>query len=146
MKNKNLILAAVVAVVVILGWWLLSQRQSEAPAAPQAGLPSEAAAVVTYTDAGYAPATLTVRKGVTVTFENKSSGPMWTASGVHPTHKLYPGSGIEKCGTPEAAGIFDACAGIQPGGSWTFTMNEIGTWKYHNHLNISRTGTFVVGE
>ncbi|MEK7603754.1 MAG: hypothetical protein AAB461_01375, partial [Patescibacteria group bacterium] len=47
---------------------------------------------VTYSDSGYMPLAVTIKKGETVFFENKSSGMVWTASAVHPTHKAYPGS------------------------------------------------------
>ena len=101
---------------------------------------------VTYSDSGYMPSTVKIKKGETVFFENKSSEMMWTASAIHPTHKAYPGSGIEKCGdkTNYMSTIFDACEGYDPGESWAFTFNESGTWKYHNHLNPSHTGTVVV--
>jgi len=103
-------------------------------------------ATVTYSDSGYMPSTVKIKRGETVLFENKSSGMVWTASAIHPTHKAYPGSGIEKCGdkTNYMSAIFDACEGYDPGESWAFTFNEPGTWKYHNHLNPSHTGTVVV--
>lgn len=101
---------------------------------------------VTYSDSGYMLSTVTIKRGEKVFFENKSSGMMWTASAVHPTHKAYPGSGIEKCGdkTNSLSAIFDACEAYDPGESWAFVFNESGTWKYHNHLKPSHTGTIVV--
>lgn len=100
--------------------------------------------VITYTDGGYTPATLTVSVGDTVTFKNASSRQTWPASAKHPTHTVYPGSNIQKCGTQEAESIFDACQGIAEGEEWSFTFNQAGTWKYHDHLNPTRTGTIVV--
>ena len=94
--------------------------------------------VVTYTDAGYSPATLRIKKGDTVTFKNQSSQSMWTASAVHPTHRAYPTTG--GC----LGSTFDACAGIQPGDSWSFKFDISGTWKYHDHLNPDNTGTIIV--
>ena len=47
--------------------------------------------VVTYTDTGFAPLSVTIKKGTTVTFVNESSRGMWVASAVHPTHQLLPG-------------------------------------------------------
>lgn len=101
---------------------------------------------VTYSNSGYTPSTVTIKRGETLFFENKSSGMMWTASAVHPTHKAYPGSGIEKCGdkTNYSSAIFDACGAYDPGESWAFRFNELGTWKYHDHLKPSNTGTIVV--
>jgi len=99
---------------------------------------------VTYSNSGYGPATINIKRGDTVVFENKGSFSMWTASAFHPTHKAYPGSDIAKCGTQSQAGIFDACKGYGPGESWEFKFNEQGTWKYHNHMQANHTGTIVV--
>lgn len=100
--------------------------------------------VVTYTNDGFSPRTVNMKAGEAVTFLNESSRPFWPASAFHPTHKIYPGSDIGKCGTGEADAIFDACKGINSGGSWRFKFDTAGTWKYHDHLNIGRTGTIVV--
>lgn len=160
MNNKIVISIVIVAVMLLVGYFLfrgsykspavpptLSEQpvsQSELTEKPisQEALPEETLPVeqniVTYSDSGYSPATLTVKAGTTVTFKNESSRSMWTASGVHPTHRLYPTTG--GC----IASTFDACQGIQPGSSWSFKFNIVGTWKYHNHLNPSNTGTIVV--
>ena len=100
--------------------------------------------VVIYTSEGFSPAKVTVKKGDKVTFRNNSTAPMWTATAIHPTHRVYPGSDIEKCGTPEETKIFDACRGIPSGSSYAFTFNEVGTWNYHDHLNLGKYGSIVV--
>ncbi len=110
---------------------------STIPAYPDTGTGTEKGGVmtkatVTYTDSGYAPSTLTVKKGTTVIFVNQSSSGMWTASGVHPTHQLLPG--------------FDHLKSVAKGGSYDYTFVKVGTWKYHNHANPSDTGTVVVTE
>ena len=80
-----------------------------------------------------------------VVFKNDSTSKnVWPASAIHPTHKVYPGSGIEKCGTEDADTIFDACKAIHPGESYSFTFDEVGEWKYHNHLQPSNSGTITV--
>lgn len=99
---------------------------------------------ITYGDEGFAPQTLTVQVGTTVTWMNESSGEMWPATTAHPTHTVYPGSSISKCGTAEEETTFDACRGIAPGGDYAFTFNEVGDWKYHDHLNPTRFGSVVV--
>src|SRR3989344_3570443 len=45
---------------------------------------------IEFTDSGYAPSTLTVKKGAVVIYRNDSSGKMWPASAKHPTHEAYP--------------------------------------------------------
>lgn len=105
---------------------------------------SEVQNVVIYTDSGYSPRTLKVKVGEIVTFKNQSSQAMWPASAMHPSHTVYSGTSLsEHC--PDTTGTaFDACTGIQPGNSWSFTFNKKGNWKYHDHLNPSFTGTIIV--
>ncbi|MBS3079925.1 hypothetical protein J4221_00475 [Candidatus Pacearchaeota archaeon] len=92
---------------------------------------------------GFSPGRLEINKGDTVTFVNNGDENSWPASAVHPSHKVYPGSDIAKCGT--AAIIFDACdPGLSKGESFSFTFNEVGEWKYHDHLNPSLNGVIVV--
>ncbi|OGI94971.1 hypothetical protein A3A03_02245 [Candidatus Nomurabacteria bacterium RIFCSPLOWO2_01_FULL_40_18] len=156
--NKTIVTIAIIAVVLVGGYFLLkgtyqlvlsvpltqpsasessSQKQpSQQPPASQAPVVKENA--VTYTNSGYLPSTLTVKKGETVTFKNQSSRAMWTASAVHPTHRGYPTTG--GC----LGSTFDACAGIQPGNSWSFKFDISGTWKYHNHLSPGDTGTIDI--
>lgn len=106
--------------------------------------PATSKVSVTYLDSGYSPAIVTVKKGDTVYFENKSSKMMWTASAGHPIHSVYPGSNIEMCGTNTLIAIFDACRGYSFGELWEFIFIHQGTWKYHNHLQSNHTGTVVV--
>lgn len=99
---------------------------------------------ITYTDDGYSPQSVEIKSGDRISFINNSSKDMWPASAVHPTHREYPGSDIEKCDTTEVSNIFDACKAIKPRGSWTFVFKEVGIWKYHDHLSPSRNGTIIV--
>ncbi|MDP3974847.1 MAG: hypothetical protein Q8P88_00975 [Candidatus Jorgensenbacteria bacterium] len=100
--------------------------------------PTITAHVVKYTDGGFSPAPLTVKRGNTVTWQNDASRNVWPASAVHPTHTAYPTAG--GC----LGSTFDACRGLASGESWSFVFNEIGTWRYHDHLRTSMTGTIVV--
>lgn len=88
-----------------------------------------------YRDGNMEPKALTVNVGETVMFVNNDNIPHWPASAAHPTHLEYPGSGIEKCGTDEEEGIFDACRPLQPGETYSFKFDEPGTWKFHDHVN-----------
>ena len=101
---------------------------------------------VSYTDSGFSPATITVKKGTAILFSNKSGKDFWPASAIHPTHTAYPGSSVTKCGTADASKIFDACVGIKSGSTWSFVFNEVGSWKHHNHLKSSHFGTVIVTE
>ena len=158
--NKTIITIVVVAVVVLGGYFLFkktpqtipsdSQTSNQQPInqssdpeqipqqSPESQIPMVEENVVTYINSGYSPTTLKIKKGETVIFKNESSQSMWTASGAHPTHRIYPTTG--GC----LGSTFDACAGIQPGNIWSFKFDISGTWKYHNHLNPGDTGTIDV--
>ena len=88
--------------------------------------------VVTYTDTGFAPKTVTVKQGSMVTFVNESGKSMWVASALHPTHQLLPG--------------FVQLKNVPRGGTYEYTFEKVGTWKYHNHVVASDTGSVTVTE
>lgn len=88
--------------------------------------------VITYTDTGFAPSPVTVKKGATVTFVNESSRGMWVASAMHPTHQLLPG--------------FDQLKTVGKSGTYEYVFTKVGTWKYHNHVNPADTGSVAVTE
>jgi plastocyanin len=164
--NKTIIAIAVIVIILLAGYFLfrgvsrptpsVSQPSNQQPItlepapaqSPQQSplIPAPAAKenVVTYTNSGYSPSTLTIKKGETVTFKNQSSFSMWPASDMHPTHRVYSGTSLsEHC--PDTTGTaFDACKGYLPGESWSFTFNKVGTWNYHDHLNPGNTGTIIV--
>ncbi|MBI3631121.1 MAG: hypothetical protein HY221_02180 [Candidatus Sungbacteria bacterium] len=93
---------------------------------------------VTYTDAGFSPATIAITHGAKVVFKNAASDSMRVSSNPHPIHTGYPTTG--GC----IGSTFDSCRVIWPGESWPFTFDKVGTWGYHNHLNPSEEGTVVV--
>jgi plastocyanin len=88
--------------------------------------------VVSYTDSGYQPKEITVKKGTKVTFINESNAGMWTASGQHPTHQLLPG--------------FDQLKSVNKNGTYVYAFEKVGTWKYHNHVSPDQTGIVIVKE
>src|SRR4051812_2020178 len=100
--------------------------------------------VIHMTKDGFQPQSLTIEAGETVTFFNDDTQPHWPASNIHPTHHVYPGSGIEKSGTSEQENIFDACHGLLQGKSWSFTFKYVGTWRMHDHLEAAHTGSITV--
>ena len=111
---------------------LIGEDMSTSPSAPGTGEKGGVAArvVVTFTDSGFSPKTVTVATGSVVAFMNESTGGMWVASDVHPTHQLLPG--------------FDAQKSVAKGGSYEYTFTKVGTWTYHNHVAPTQTGTVVV--
>jgi plastocyanin len=109
-----------------------------ATAAPTATPSAAATNVVEIAASGFSPSSITINAGDTVTFVNRDSAKHWPASAVHPTHSAYPEPG--GC----IGSKFDACRGLSQGESFAFTFTHVGTWKYHDHLNPTTTGTVVV--
>lgn len=89
--------------------------------------------IVTYDAKGFSPKTVTIKKGETVVFENKTGARVSVASNDHPTHLLYPEFDQYKT---DAKGKDE----------FRFTFEKVGTWNYHDHLNASMGGTVVVTE
>lgn len=148
MSKKSGIVAFLVIILIVIGIVFLSKggERLDETVVPSTQIFEEDTGIVEeerentiiYTDNGFSPALSTIRVGDVVTFENRSLRSMWVASALHPTHGLYPIPG--GC----IGSAFDACEGIDSGFSWSFTFNEKGTWKYHNHLDARFTGTIVV--
>jgi|GEM_PF-660292 len=90
----------------------------------------EPGVVVSMTDLGFFPASISVETGTTVTFINDGQSLHWPASDVHPTHNLLPG--------------FDANKGISTGGVYTYKFTKAGEWSFHDHLNPDFVGSIVV--
>jgi len=87
---------------------------------------------VAYGTGGFAPKSVTVKKGTSVVWTNQGQGGMWVASALHPTHQLLPG--------------FDQLKSVGNGGTYEYTFTKIGTLKYHNHVQAGDTGTVIVTE
>lgn len=110
--------------------------------------------IVEITSDGFIPAVVTIKQGKKVTWINRDTNEHWPAANEHPTHINYPANysktgsyfGSQACLGPLKAkpGAFDPCGPITFEGMWTFTFNQKGTWKYHDHLNPMFTGTVVV--
>ena len=114
---------------------------------PDGVIPDDAeyAAVVVYKDGQYVPSEVRVAVGQQVLWVNEDQV-FWPAANLHPTHKQYPGSSITKCGTDERSVIFDACEAMGPGAAYAFTFNEVGEWKFHDHINPQVAGMVIVSE
>lgn len=128
------ILTFIIVVVVLAGgvWFLKGQNESQQdiiPSRPDSEA-TQGEAEVVYTDAGYSPKDLRVKAGTTVVYKNQSSGPMWTASNIHPTHSILP--------------EFDAKTSTPVGESYSFTFTKNGEWKYHNHLKPNHGAAIIV--
>jgi plastocyanin len=148
-------------VLVLGGWYYLSTQNTEETAANNeevAGVNQENQFIddskdsaidttdgvtVTYSDTGFSPKTLTVKKGTTVTFVDQNAGGMWVGSDEHPSHTGYDGTSKNDHCVDGASTSFDQCGATT---SYSFTFNKVGTWPYHNHTNASDRGVVIVTE
>jgi|SRR3989338_2578685 len=159
--NGNYIGVIVVLVVLVVsGWFLFSGYTAQAPTTevpvtnqmpvvgsttPDTALENVAPNVtVTYTDQGFSPKDVTVSVGTTVTFVNQSSKDVWVASAKHPDHTVYSGTSLDQHCPDTTNSAFDACRASTSGGSYSFTFNKEGTWKYHDHIGVKQFGTVIV--
>lgn len=81
-------------------------------------------------DSGFFPAELTLRNGDTVIFKNVGTHGMWPASDPHPTH--------------DDLSSFDPKKVVPAGESWTYTFTTPGSWRYHDHLDVTAQGEIFV--
>lgn len=123
--NKKLFYNLVIGGVILIGILSFVFKKSNRVSAPVTTITAET--VVEKTNEGFSPNSVTIKKGESVKFVNKSTAPMWVASAPHPTHTDYP--------------EFDQKAN---GDVFTFSFAKVGSWKYHNHSPFSSGGTVIV--
>ncbi|MBI4363433.1 MAG: cupredoxin domain-containing protein [Candidatus Doudnabacteria bacterium] len=126
MKAKVILSLAVILVIAAALVWKTKKNEPK----PETALSSTQQAGVMMTTSGFEPAELKIKNGTTVTFLNQDSKPRWPASAPHPTHTDYP--------------EFDPKQALTSGQSWSFTFEEAGEWRYHDHLNPTVKGTITV--
>jgi plastocyanin len=148
--NKSLGIIVIVLIVIAGGWYLWSQSNGGemTGGAPQGvtGTPSTSGDVtVTYTDSGFSPASVSIKKGQSVTWVDQRANPMWLASDPHPSHTGYDGtSRTEHCAAGYAGPTpLDECG---TGTSYSFTFNTAGTFGYHDHFDDAMAGSVTVTE
>jgi len=86
--------------------------------------------VISMTDTGFTPSSVTIAAGDTVTFVNDGQAKHWPASVIHPTHQILPG--------------FDNLGGLETGDVYSFRFTKAGNWNFHDHLNPNFLGTVTV--
>lgn len=158
MNGNHVGFVVILLIIIAGGWYLFSGTTAKAPTttpsdnsittsttiAEDATSTPPVQTNVTYTDQGFSPKSVTVSLGTPVKFINESSGKMWVASAVHPSHTEYSGTSLGQHCPDTTNSSFDECASVTAGESFVFIFNKVGTWKYHNHVNSSQTGTVIV--
>lgn len=89
-------------------------------------------ATIRYTNEGYVPANITVKAGTMVMFVNESDQDMWVASNGHPAHLDLP--------------TFDQFEFSAKGSQYVYTFDQVGAWKYHDHIAPIYGGIITVTE
>lgn len=142
--NNKWFIRIVIALIVIGGIFIFNKNYS--PSLPTTLTPTQTKTqpstaisgsltttnqqnIITLTQDGFLPATLTVKTGITVAWENKSGVDATVDSDPHPTHTNYPVLNL---------------GALPDGGKLSLVFDKPGTYGYHNHLNPSQTGTIVV--
>lgn len=124
--------------------WALNARKADVPASiPESSqtarnndssvaTATEAlAAIIVFTNDGFTPNTLSVKKGTVVTVKNESSKRVQFSSDDHPSHRDDPSLNMKT---------------LAPGESGTFTAVTVGTQGFHDHIDDSKVGTLIVTE
>ena len=146
--SRGLIIGIVIAALAIAGLvvFVLSSQPAKAPenTNTQANTPTGSSErdnevapnpsermTITFTNNGFEPANLTVKKGTVVTVKNDSSRDLQFSSNDHPTHRANPEMNLRT---------------TAPGESDSYTATVVGKWGFHDHLDDSKTGTITVTE
>lgn len=146
MSRNAVIGITVVVLVLLLGWYYLKSQKAgvgytpqatptttqpeESPATPssQAGVAEEN--VVNIQPSGFLPKDITIKSGQSVTWVNQDTVDHQVNSAVHPTHQVYP--------PLNTVGL------LKSGEKKSLIFPDAGTYKYHDHLNPSLTGSVTV--
>lgn len=141
-RNATIGIVAVV-LVLLVGWFYIKSQKAatsmQTPPSSQTTQPSESPAtesampaeknMVKITADGFSPKTITVKVGESVTWTNADTENHTVNSAPHPTHTAYPPLNLDV---------------IKSGTSKSLTFPTAGTYKYHDHLNPSLTGSVTV--
>ena len=88
-------------------------------------------ALITVTNDGFDPATITIAKGTQITWTNGATEPHQVAADPYPKNDSIPG--------------FDSTIILQQDESYSFTFEQTGTFTYHDELNpMNIKGSIVV--
>lgn len=141
--NNKLLIGMVVLVVIIGIIVLLGEGKKETkPTARPNPIPSEIAhlfpkkpykptakTTIVVNASGISPASITIKTGTEVTWDNKSGADISINSDDHPTHRLFMEVNL---------------GDISINTSKHVLFEKPGTFTYHNHYKPEMTGTIIV--
>jgi plastocyanin len=133
MNKKSIVAFIIIAVIAIGGIIYALIAPSGTPkivnTSPNSKQTSGQNATITYTNDGFQPSTLTVKKGTTVTVINTSTRDVEFSSGPHPIHNEDPEINLDV---------------LKPGQKGSFVAKTTGTHGFHDHIHDDITGTLIV--
>lgn len=136
--SRNATLVVAVVLVLIIGGWFLTRPKStpapetvppQTPSSTESASPSVATNLVTITQSGFSLKDSTIKAGDTVSWMNSDTIDHTVNSAPHPTHTAYPPLNLDN---------------LKPGETKSLMFPTSGTYKYHDHLNPSLTGSVTV--
>lgn len=122
--NKTALWVIIIVVILGLGWWWMGSSSQTPVNTTPVSTTGTAATNLTIANNAFAPATLTVKKGSTVTWTNSDSVP-------HTVTGDNGGPSSER---------------LSNGQSYSYVFDTAGTFAYHCAVHPSMHGTVVVTE
>lgn len=143
MSRNTIIVIVVILVIVAGGWFMFRPQTTVAPtptvestpvATTKTPAPATESAMmekneVTVSASGFSPKSITIKVGDSVTWVNTDNAVHNVSSAPHPQHTAYPPLNL---------------GNIQPEGQVSLVFPNAGTYRYHNHLTPSLTGSVTV--
>lgn len=138
MSSKTLGVLFIIILIYLVGALFFLTRQRFTSPSSQKSTITPTPTVFTFkqtkvelTSSGFSPKKVTIKKGTSVTWINKSDKTATINSADHPTHRRFPEMNL---------GEFDTNQMI------THVFSKPGTYEYHNHYLPQETGTVIVVE
>lgn len=139
MSRNNLFIIIAILLILAAGFYFVnSTKTTVSPVSTDTTTPTDTSTPsanikenrVIISASGFTPQTITIKTGSSITWTNTDSVSHTVNSDPHPTHTIS--SLLNQAGT------------IKAGESKSLTFPTAGTYKYHDHLNPSSSGTVVV--
>ena len=137
----------VLFVVGFVGLYIPYQQTSEILNVSPIPTTTEASVIISYTNSGFEPQTITIRASTTVEWVNTSDKLMWVASDPHPSHTNLPGfdeRGVQ--GNDAVRSTIPIAYAHTHANPYKYTFLKAGKWSYHNHLVPNDRGIVIVEE
>ena len=128
--QKGILIVIGIGIIIASLFYFLIPTSNENDQQQVQEVTGEPTITIVRTNEGYVPNEVTIKKGDIVLWTNESDEYHWPASDLHPTHGVYP--------------EFDPLKPIAPGDEWKFQFNQVGEWKFHDHIRANKVGTIIV--